>query len=313
MKLRTKFVKRRLLTNVCRYRGYVLNGYPRNYEEAEDLFTELQKEEGDEEAPAEEEEEEEADPEEGEEAEEEEEEEKPPAEEEDEDEEENKPKRVLNTSVAPEFVVALQSSQERCKERLFAGLVEGPSTEDDFLRQFSDYKKACLTEDGSAGTSDFFADIAGCRVLNIDVDRNSETESFQAIRVYIESRGQFFNYLKSEEELAREQAVKLEANEQTEDERLEAEKQAKRDLEEASREKRMDEEAGRRKRISEGEAALLESEAMPLRQYLMLNVVPTLTDGLTEVCKNMPDEPIEYLAQYLFAHAQDIGPQLNNR
>lgn len=69
-------------------------------------------------------------------------------------------------------------------------------------------------------------------------------------------------------------------------------------------------EADRRTVLAEGEAALLKSEALPLQQYLLANVVPTLTDGLGEVCKVMPDDPIEYLAQYLFAHAQDIAPQL---
>ena len=31
----------------------------------------------------------------------------------------------------------------------------------------------------------------------------------------------------------------------------------------------------------------------------MAHVVPTLTAGLTEVCKEQPEDPIEFLAQYL--------------
>mmetsp|Transcript_77223 Transcript_77223/g.145548 ORF Transcript_77223/g.145548 Transcript_77223/m.145548 type:complete len:900 (+) Transcript_77223:76-2775(+) len=59
LKVRTKLVKKRLLSNVCRYRGYVLEDYPTSCEEAEALFTEPVKEDDAEEAPPEEEEEEE--------------------------------------------------------------------------------------------------------------------------------------------------------------------------------------------------------------------------------------------------------------
>lgn len=75
------------------------------------------------------------------------------------------------------------------------------------------------------------------------------------------------------------------------------------------REQRQKSEAGRRQAIAEAAASDLEQQAHPLRQYLMLNVVPTLTEGLSEVCQKMPDDPIEYLAQYLFAHANDTASQ----
>ena len=34
---------------------------------------------------------------------------------------------------------------------------------------------------------------------------------------------------------------------------------------------------------------------MPLRNYLMKHVMPTLTEGLIEACKVKPDDPIDYL------------------
>jgi len=53
LKIRTRLVQKRLLSNVCRYRGYVLEGYPESYEEAQALFTKLAPADGEEE-PAEE-------------------------------------------------------------------------------------------------------------------------------------------------------------------------------------------------------------------------------------------------------------------
>merc|ERR1712060_463743 len=94
-------------------------------------------------------------------------------------------------------------------------------------------------------------------------------------------------------------------------EREEEERKAKatedlRSTEHRLREKQGQEDDSRRRMIKEQEANLLESEALPLRGYMMSHVVPTLSDGLSLVCKEQPEDPVEFLAQYLFSHAQDI-------
>ena len=40
---------------------------------------------------------------------------------------------------------------------------------------------------------------------------------------------------------------------------------------------------------------MLEAHSIPLRNYLMKHVMPTLTEGLIEVCKIRPEDPIDYL------------------
>jgi adenylate kinase len=35
----------------------------------------------------------------------------------------------------------------------------------------------------------------------------------------------------------------------------------------------------------------------------MANVVPALVDGLLDICKVQPDDPVDYLAEYLFNRA----------
>lgn len=55
--------------------------------------------------------------------------------------------------------------------------------------------------------------------------------------------------------------------------------------------------------IGRQEAALLEARSAPLRGYLMDNVIPTLTQGLLEVCKVAPEDPVDYLAEFLFKHS----------
>jgi adenylate kinase len=305
LKIRTKLVRDRLLSNVCRYRGYVLEGYPQSAEEAQALFTEIQYAEGEE--PPEEEEEEEV--EEG--AEEEEEEEPPPAvAEEDEDGDDDAPKRILSKAITPEFVVELSSSLERCKARIFSGQARGASSEEEFVRLMKEYHNTNLAEDGRLRTCDFFEETSGVKVLHADVDNADEIEVFHAIRIYMEARGQFFNYLKSEEDRVRDVAVEIASGEQKKDAQREQKVADAKKKEQNRQAERRCEEDSRLRLIAESEAKLLENETQPLRQYLMANVVPTLTEGLMEVCKVTPDDPIEYLSEYLFAHAQDIQAQL---
>ena len=43
------------------------------------------------------------------------------------------------------------------------------------------------------------------------------------------------------------------------------------------------------------ESALLEARSAPLRKYLIENVIPTLTQGLLEVAKAKPKDPVDFL------------------
>lgn len=58
--------------------------------------------------------------------------------------------------------------------------------------------------------------------------------------------------------------------------------------------------------IKEQEKELLDSRSQPIRTYLIDNVVPILSDGLIEVCKNQPEDPVDFLAEFLFKHSIDV-------
>ena len=51
--------------------------------------------------------------------------------------------------------------------------------------------------------------------------------------------------------------------------------------------------------IKEREINLLEKKSEILRRYLSENVMPLLTKGVLNICQNMPDDPVEALANYL--------------
>ncbi len=48
-------------------------------------------------------------------------------------------------------------------------------------------------------------------------------------------------------------------------------------------------------KVQAEEKEMLETQSVPLRNYLMQHVMPTLTEGLIEVCKVKPDDAVDYL------------------
>ena len=53
--------------------------------------------------------------------------------------------------------------------------------------------------------------------------------------------------------------------------------------------------ASRVTEVKEQEEEVLQAQSYPLRNYLMKHVMPTLNQGLIEVCKVRPDDAIDYL------------------
>jgi adenylate kinase len=53
--------------------------------------------------------------------------------------------------------------------------------------------------------------------------------------------------------------------------------------------------------IKKEELEYLETQSVPLRNYLMTHVMPTLTKGLIECCKQKPEDPIDYLVTYFLS------------
>ena len=58
--------------------------------------------------------------------------------------------------------------------------------------------------------------------------------------------------------------------------------------------------------VKQEEFEQLETQSIPLRNYLVKNVMPTLTQALIDCCKVRPDDAIDYLAEYLFQHNPQV-------
>lgn len=68
------------------------------------------------------------------------------------------------------------------------------------------------------------------------------------------------------------------------------------------------------------ERELLEAQSIPLRNYLMTYVMPTLMQGLNECCKVRPDDPVDFLVRDLsvffflkYQFENKIYPNINEK
>ena len=252
-----------------RNRGYVLDGLPRTFQEAKLLFAEVG-----------------------------------------EDEEESKGDEdevitVVPTSL-PTAVVMLAGDAEVFSARIKAipqAQVEGThNTEEDFARRTKRYNEGNAPEDPRA-TIVFFENQGGLDTLTLNVEAGSSVEALQAAAVpYIEQGGTPYNYHPTEEELAAVRAA-AEAKAEAEAAAKAAAEEARVAEEQRVKAEREAEEQRRMAQIAKQEAQLLEARSAPLRNYLMENVIPTLTQGLLEVTKVEPEDPVDFLAEFLFRNS----------
>ena len=251
-----------LTTTTCRNQGYVLQGFPKSLAQASFLFpTKPAGAEGEEPPP-------------------------PP--------EEGAPPPPL-AAAAPEFVITLEADEAVIKEKQLA-LSTPAMTEDQLGAMLTEYA-ATNAEDSPTSVLALPA-LKGVEVLGpLQVKATTAADALLSkARVYL---GQPRNYGPTEEEIAAKKA--LEEAEAAEAKRhADEQKAAQARADAAERKRREEHESTRAAEVKQQESELLEVRSIPLRNYLMANVIPTLTEGLIEVCKVKPEDPVDYIAEYLF-------------
>ena len=60
------------------------------------------------------------------------------------------------------------------------------------------------------------------------------------------------------------------------------------------------------KELKDKERQLLEKKSEVLRRYLHENVIPILSKGIMEVCKELPNDPVDFLADFLFENSMKV-------
>ena len=294
-----RLFKMKLVENACRNRGYIIDGFPRTFRDAQYVFLKrVLKETVNEDGEVEVEE-----PDENDEI------------QEDTVDEEGVPtnkifeKYAPDESLMPDSVILLDGDENEIQQKikeLDELRVEGTHwNKKELIRRTKEYRKSNNSPIGDPSTTDFF------KTWKIDVfQENCSEDNFklmEAFKIFIERNGAPFNYMTFDQEAESKRVETLEEQ---------VKKRKEQDIDIAEREEHIERQWRKQKeeytktrleQIKEQERDLLDSKSQPIRTYLIDNVVPILTDGLVEVCKNQPEDPVDFLAEYLFRQSVEVA------
>ncbi|NXN24747.1 KAD7 kinase, partial [Nycticryphes semicollaris] len=211
----------------------------------------------------------------------------------------------FNKLIAPEFVISLTASDKFLINRIInlpESVVAGTHyTQDQFLQSLNLFREL-NTEDETV--LNYFDELE-IHPQFIDVAKFEDLENRFIVKEIIKEIGEPRNYGLTDEEKeilerkAAEERLVKEAQEKAEQEQREAEERAERMANWEEWNKHLEE-------VKRQEQELLEAQSIPLRNYLMKNVMPTLMQGINECCRIRPDDPVDFLAEYLFKNSPDI-------
>ena len=292
-------VRWRLNQNDCQNRGYVLDGYPRSYSEANGVFFVqnpkpepkfIIDEATGEKVPAPDEMDEEA------------------------LKEFLKPKFQKN--IYPESIILLRGSKDLISARLEKFLPAKTPEEiktwhwapEEQERRYNIWYNNNSISNYARGEhppmSRFFQEN-NTELFEVDCD-GENFEMFESMRIYIERDGRPYNYLKSVGELNKKREAHLHEEEAHWREGLRQEQEVKDREAEEQRKKLEDLAYNRLQQIMLHMQELKTVDKLNMRQFLMKFIIPVLTEGMIEACKVGPLDPVDYLAEYIFKRSSEF-------
>lgn len=287
-----KILRIRLTENDCRNRGYILDGFPRNYKQAQEVFLYRPKkldENGEEIV------EDEPELEEG--------------------EEKSYDGFVIREDIFPKSFILLDAKEsndnlllKRVKDNLREQDAFGTHYNSaDMDRRLKAYRIANNSQVAEPSLKNFFSEKGGLQLQEeLDCTSTSTAVSLKSFKIYIERFEKPFNYMTFDQQ---DEKVHVAQERVVLDSKAQLTKQAVEMEEIVEKEVRKQKEAytkHRLEQIKEYERDVLDAKSQPIRQYLMDNLVPILTEGLLEICKRTPTDPVDYLAEYLFRRSLDV-------
>ncbi|KAG2381450.1 hypothetical protein C9374_006439 [Naegleria lovaniensis] len=248
--------------------GWIMDGFPKTIEQAKLLFT------------------------------------KPKVEEEEETKE-------VDDKLFPDFVITFKAKDTVLEDRLMnlKSPISGHNDEAGFKRRLQTFNKTNDINDLKNYLLGYFEETVTDKkrqCISKEIIIQSERPEKEVLREMTDFLGKPHNYGPTQKEIEEKERKK----QVREEERLRLEKQkqdeaaALKRKQAEEREKILKSDAERLEEIRRQEKMMLEVKSQPLRMYLMENVIPVLTKGLIEVCQMQPEDPVDYLAEWLFRQVE---------
>ncbi|KAL7379819.1 hypothetical protein ABVT39_006530 [Epinephelus coioides] len=209
---------------------------------------------------------------------------------------------LCSKKIMPEFVLCLDASDAFLKDRVMnlpERLVQELNyRQEHFLRQLARYRENNMEDETVVN----YFDELDISLLFLEITSSHEPDCLLLMQKIFDTVGQPRNYGPSSQEVEEgerrkaEERMRREAQEKAEEERWEAEeaKQGAAHWEQWT----MDLE-----KVRQQEEELLEAQTVAMRNYLMEHVMPTLTQGLIECCVAQPQDPVDFLAEFLIKNS----------
>ncbi|NXH01459.1 KAD7 kinase, partial [Loxia leucoptera] len=211
----------------------------------------------------------------------------------------------FNQIIIPEFIFSLIAPDEFLINRIIqlpeTEVAGTHYTEEQFLEILKRFRKI-NTDDVTV--LNYFDELE-IHPHFIDVAVYEDFENRLTVSKIIKEVGEPRNYGLSDEE---KEALERQAAEErlVKETKEKEEQERKEDKERKERMERWEEWNKQQEEVKKQEQELLEAQSIPLRNYLMKNVMPTLMQGINECCRIRPDDPVNFLAEYLFKNSPDI-------
>uniref|UniRef100_A0A3B4ZD72 Adenylate kinase 7 n=1 Tax=Stegastes partitus TaxID=144197 RepID=A0A3B4ZD72_9TELE len=261
-----KVLKDKLMSNPCRNQGFVLDDFPKTYEQAKELFD---------------------------------------------SETLTCVRSTLIHFIMPEFLLCLDASDSFLTDRVInlpEGLVQEHNYRPEhFLRCLARYRENNIEDET---VSNFFVEM-DITPLYLEITSSDTPDCLLLMQKIFDTVGQPRNYGPSSQEVV----------EKEEEERKKAEQRMSREAQDRAEEEQREAEDAKLRAVRweewiksleearQQEEEQLEALSVPMRNYLMEHVMPTLTEGLTECCRVKPPDPVGFLAEYLLKNNPFGYPQ----
>ena len=261
-----------LSQNPCRNRGYVLDGFPKSYDDAWSLFKVMP----------------------------------PSKEDEPEEEEPDRAKMITDFAIFPQSVVSIHGSDQelidKAKELPEEAIRGTHHNLKDLQRRLKEFRNSNNNPTGLPSVTDFFEENA-VEVLSVHCN---DPHVLDSAKIYMERFGQPVNYMTSDEICERNRVSAREVEREERENRRRAEVSKLEEIEVDKRVMKNDEIRKKIAAVQQREIDHLERMADHVKGYMLENVYEALAIGLTKVCIKKREDPIDYLAKYLFKHADGI-------